>query len=183
MAENTGLTSVEVHERLSVMKQLEDLEHIKRLDLMQKSKIKWAIEGDENTKYFHGIVNSKLSCSRINGLYIDGQWISDPSFVTPEIFTFHKTKFQDNSPPRPLFTSNLFKTLSSHESSLLDALFSFKEIKEAVWNCGGSKAPGPDGFMISERISKSKRAKTDKKRKRQVQERDLKPISKAGSRP
>ncbi|GKC08349.1 hypothetical protein Tco_0999959 [Tanacetum coccineum] len=40
--------------------------------------------------------------------------------------------------------------------------------------------------MISERISKSKRAKTSKNRqemKRQVQEKDLKPISKAGSRP
>ncbi|GJS54561.1 hypothetical protein Tco_0627923, partial [Tanacetum coccineum] len=144
MAENRGLTSVEVHERLSVMKQLEDLEHIKRLDLMQKSKIKWAIKGDENTKYFHGIVNSKLSRSRINSLYIDGQWISDPSLVTLEIFTFHKTKFQDNSPPHPLFTSNLFKTLSSHESSLLYAPLSFKEIKEAIWNCGVSKAPGLD---------------------------------------
>ncbi|GKD43433.1 putative reverse transcriptase domain-containing protein [Tanacetum coccineum] len=40
--------------------------------------------------------------------------------------------------------------------------------------------------LISERISKSKRVKTSKNRqemKRQVQEKDLKPISKAGSRP
>nr|GEW35802.1 reverse transcriptase domain-containing protein [Tanacetum cinerariifolium] len=49
----------EISNRLSYLKQLDDLEHIKRLDLMQKAKINWAIEGDENSKFFHVIINNR----------------------------------------------------------------------------------------------------------------------------
>ncbi|GKD84144.1 putative RNA-directed DNA polymerase, eukaryota, reverse transcriptase zinc-binding domain protein [Tanacetum coccineum] len=93
-AKDYGLNDLDIEERLLALKQLEDVECLKRLDLMKKAKIKWAIKGDENLKLFHGIVNNKLSRSRINGLYIKD------------------------------------------------------EIKEAAWNCGGSKAPGPDGFTF-----------------------------------
>ncbi|GJS53185.1 hypothetical protein Tco_0626547 [Tanacetum coccineum] len=30
-----------------------------RLDAMQKAKVKWGVEADENSKFFHGIVNRK----------------------------------------------------------------------------------------------------------------------------
>nr|GEX27870.1 hypothetical protein [Tanacetum cinerariifolium] len=42
----------------------------------------------------------------------------------------------------------LFKNLSDVEISLLDSPFSCEEIKEAVWNYGGEKSPGPDGFTF-----------------------------------
>ncbi|GJT45696.1 putative RNA-directed DNA polymerase, eukaryota, reverse transcriptase zinc-binding domain protein [Tanacetum coccineum] len=60
-----GLDETDISNRLSLLRKIEDLEHIKRLDLMQKAKVRWAIEGDENLKFFHGIVNNKLSRSRI----------------------------------------------------------------------------------------------------------------------
>ncbi|GJZ50067.1 hypothetical protein Tco_0604257 [Tanacetum coccineum] len=124
------------------------MEHAKNLDLMQKAKIKWAIEGDENSKFFHGILNNNFSCSRINGLSIHGSWISEPLLVSSHIFEFHKNKFEKSSSVRPKLSSNLFKTLSSFETSLLDAQFTNKEIKDAVWSCGGEKASGPDGFTF-----------------------------------
>lgn len=34
--------------KLSILKQLDDLEHVEAMDMAQKSKISWAIEGDEN---------------------------------------------------------------------------------------------------------------------------------------
>nr|GEX55131.1 reverse transcriptase domain-containing protein [Tanacetum cinerariifolium] len=49
-AETSALSSLEIEERLSLIKQLEDAKHIKRLDLMQKAKIKWAIEGMKTRK-------------------------------------------------------------------------------------------------------------------------------------
>ncbi|GJW25715.1 RNA-directed DNA polymerase, eukaryota, reverse transcriptase zinc-binding domain protein [Tanacetum coccineum] len=62
-----------------------------------------------------------------------------------EIFNFHKSKLQDNPTSQPLFTCNLFKTLSNRDISILDALFSLDEIKEAICNYGRSKAPdAPD---------------------------------------
>ncbi|GJY42770.1 RNA-directed DNA polymerase, eukaryota [Tanacetum coccineum] len=147
-AENGSLDDQDMADRLSHLKTLEDLEHLKNLDLKQKAKVNWAIEGDENSKFFHGIINNKFSRSRINGISIHGSWVTDPILVTSHIFNFHKCKFQNNVTNRPRFTSNMFKKLTSLEVTLLDAPFTNVEIKEAVWNCGGEKAPGPDGFTF-----------------------------------
>ncbi|GJX94037.1 cytochrome P450 [Tanacetum coccineum] len=122
-AENGCLVNHEIETRISLLKQLEDHNHIKRLDLMQKAKIKWAIDGDENSKFFHGFINSKISRSRINRILFNGVWVTDPPLVMSHIFNFHKNKFANNIPNLPRFTSNKFKTLSTDDLSLLDAPF------------------------------------------------------------
>ncbi|GJR47203.1 hypothetical protein Tco_1315306 [Tanacetum coccineum] len=44
---------------LLVTKSLHDIEKLASMEVAQKAKIKWAIEGDENSKYYHGILNKK----------------------------------------------------------------------------------------------------------------------------
>ena len=51
------------------------------LDLNQKSKIKWCIEGDENSKYFHGVLNRKRRQIAIKGIKVDGVWVEDAKVV------------------------------------------------------------------------------------------------------
>ncbi|GJZ32711.1 hypothetical protein Tco_0578147 [Tanacetum coccineum] len=41
-------------------------------DLAQKAKVKWVIEGDENFKFFHGIVNKKRQQMAIRGVSVNG---------------------------------------------------------------------------------------------------------------
>ncbi|GJW72625.1 putative RNA-directed DNA polymerase [Tanacetum coccineum] len=48
---------------------------------------------------------------------------------------------------RPLFTSSRFQHLTTDEVHFLDRPFSLDEIKGAVWDCGSSKASGPDGLI------------------------------------
>lgn len=43
--------------RMSVVKAIVDIDRVEALDIAQKAKVRWEIEGDENTKHFHGIVN------------------------------------------------------------------------------------------------------------------------------
>ncbi|GJX21587.1 RNA-directed DNA polymerase, eukaryota, reverse transcriptase zinc-binding domain protein [Tanacetum coccineum] len=50
-----------IHERSNLLKELQDFNKSSSLDMAQKAKIRWAIEGDENSKFFHGIINKKLS--------------------------------------------------------------------------------------------------------------------------
>ncbi|GJY32596.1 zinc finger, CCHC-type containing protein [Tanacetum coccineum] len=57
--------------------ELNDINSIDSLEAAQKSKVRWAIEGDENTKFFHGILNSKRSHLTIRGTLVDGEWIVD----------------------------------------------------------------------------------------------------------
>ncbi|GKB42042.1 RNA-directed DNA polymerase, eukaryota [Tanacetum coccineum] len=48
-----------VRERTILLKELHDLNSKSSLDLLQKAKIRWAIEDDENSKYFHDPFNAK----------------------------------------------------------------------------------------------------------------------------
>nr|GEX45763.1 transposon TX1 uncharacterized [Tanacetum cinerariifolium] len=71
-------------------------------------------DGDENSKFFHGLINQKRRNQMINGLMVDGTWITDP-------------KDRDN----------------------LERRVNLDEIKEAIWDCGSSKASGPDGYTFA----------------------------------
>nr|GEV44814.1 RNA-directed DNA polymerase, eukaryota [Tanacetum cinerariifolium] len=48
-----------VQRRTDLIKDINHLDQIRSMDLAQKSKVKWAIEGDENSRFFHGILNKK----------------------------------------------------------------------------------------------------------------------------
>ncbi|GKB05354.1 putative RNA-directed DNA polymerase, eukaryota, reverse transcriptase zinc-binding domain protein [Tanacetum coccineum] len=127
---------------------LSDIIHKESLDLAQKAKIKWAIEGDENSQFFHNSLKAKRRFLTIRGILKDGEWIDDPVLVKSEFFSHFSKRFQ-----QPLCTSNSFdlnfaNPLSHIESAHLERSCSRDEIKRAVWDCGGDRAPGPDGFSF-----------------------------------
>lgn len=65
-----------------------EIDHIKNLDLKQKARIKWAVEGDENSRFFHGVINGKRKKCRLNGLMIEGVWVKDPIKIKETVFEF-----------------------------------------------------------------------------------------------
>lgn len=52
-------TSIDLEARVSTLKEIDDIVRSENLDLAQKEKVKLAIKGDENTSYFHGVINNK----------------------------------------------------------------------------------------------------------------------------
>ncbi|GJY26291.1 RNA-directed DNA polymerase, eukaryota [Tanacetum coccineum] len=64
--------------RLDLLKKLHDIKSSDACDYMQKAKIQWAIEGDENSIFFHGIINHKRANLAIKGVMVDGEWVDDP---------------------------------------------------------------------------------------------------------
>lgn len=119
------------------------------LSLKQKSRLKWAADGDENNRFFHGIICRRLKKNNIHGLNINGSWVENPTFVKAEIKRHFEKQFTEPELVRPVFASNKFKTLLSSQVATLECSLSEDEIKQAVWSCEGSKAPVPDGFNIN----------------------------------
>ncbi|GJY66542.1 hypothetical protein Tco_0468780 [Tanacetum coccineum] len=54
--------------RLEILNKIHQVQKNQASEISQKAKIKWAIEGDENVKFFHGILNKKRSQSQIRGV-------------------------------------------------------------------------------------------------------------------
>nr|KAJ0196777.1 hypothetical protein LSAT_V11C700381330 [Lactuca sativa] len=148
-AETRPLTDVEIGKWNEGIKKIEELERLKTMDLKQKARIKWTIDGDENSKFFHGFINSKNRRNHIHGLTINGCWTTEVNLIKEEVLNFYKAKFSENSAVRPKFINPAFKTLSTMEAIRIEAAFSLEEIKDAVWQCGSEKAPGPDGFTFA----------------------------------
>ncbi|GJS84331.1 RNA-directed DNA polymerase, eukaryota, reverse transcriptase zinc-binding domain protein [Tanacetum coccineum] len=73
-----------IYERSNLLKELQDFNKSSSLDMAQKAKIRWAIEGDENSKFFHGIINKKHSQLAIHGVLADGSFPPEcnSSFIT-----------------------------------------------------------------------------------------------------
>ncbi|GJX67489.1 RNA-directed DNA polymerase, eukaryota [Tanacetum coccineum] len=145
-AEAGILTSLDCLKREEDLMVLNRLEQNEKDSLKQKSRVKWAIEGDENTKIFHSIVNKKGRRNQINGLNINGNWVENPSAIYSEATNHFSNRFHDPQPNRPKFKCALFWQLDQHDKCFLDSSFTLDEVKEAVWNCCGSKSLGSDGL-------------------------------------
>nr|GFC71347.1 RNA-directed DNA polymerase, eukaryota, reverse transcriptase zinc-binding domain protein [Tanacetum cinerariifolium] len=69
---------------VNLFRNLKDINHKDSIYLAQKAKIKWAIEGDENSKKIHGIVNKKIRHLYIKGILVAGELIENPNRVKSE---------------------------------------------------------------------------------------------------
>nr|GEW19097.1 RNA-directed DNA polymerase, eukaryota [Tanacetum cinerariifolium] len=77
-----------------------------------------AHQGDENSKVFHGVINKRRSQLAIRGVFVSGDCMPFPNRLSPD------------------------------QIGDLDNDISLDEDRKAVWDCGESKSPGPDGFTF-----------------------------------
>lgn len=81
-------------ERQQMLQKEIEIVKIDMLDCVQKSKIKWVVEGDENTKFFHGILKRTRKQMAINGVSIDKVWVTDPTVVKKEFYEYYEKIFR-----------------------------------------------------------------------------------------
>nr|GEZ04351.1 RNA-directed DNA polymerase, eukaryota [Tanacetum cinerariifolium] len=75
--------------RFKLKHKLFNVSEMESKDNFQKSKVKWAVEGDENSKFFHGIINKRRAHLANRGIFVDGFWETDPEVL--EAFGFGRT--------------------------------------------------------------------------------------------
>nr|GEW01443.1 RNA-directed DNA polymerase, eukaryota [Tanacetum cinerariifolium] len=110
-----------IYKRLEIVNSINELEKQQAMEIAQKAKMKWAIEGDENSKYYHGILNKKMNNLAIRGVP-------------------NKTRYV----PVTKFSSQL----NSMQRMDMEVNVTIEEIKNAVWDYGIDKSPRQDGFSF-----------------------------------
>ncbi|GJV66860.1 putative RNA-directed DNA polymerase, eukaryota, reverse transcriptase zinc-binding domain protein, partial [Tanacetum coccineum] len=141
-------TETEREDRVKLIQEVDDLDRSKSMDLAQKARVTWETEGDENTKVFHGMINQRRRKQSIQGILINGVWISDPHHVKTAFLKFYHDKFKAQTAHVNFGNHLAFKSISPSERISLEGHVSVDEIREAVWDCGSEKAPGPDDFSF-----------------------------------
>ncbi|XP_022019605.1 uncharacterized protein LOC110919650 [Helianthus annuus] len=132
LAEERSLSDEELAERAECRNFMAELDRLKHLDLRQKSRARWALEGDENSSFYHHIINSNISTSRLNRLMVEGVWVTNPLAIKESLFGFLKHQFTEPMPSRPLLVCPNLASLSVDEASKLERPFSLEEIKATI---------------------------------------------------
>ncbi|GJZ15979.1 RNA-directed DNA polymerase, eukaryota, reverse transcriptase zinc-binding domain protein [Tanacetum coccineum] len=110
--------------RSTLLKELHEINSVDSSKKAQKAKIRWAIEGDENSKYFHGILNKKRSQLAIRGILSAGDWIVDSNLVKNEFFSHFSNRFSKPDPFRICLVDQYTNRLSSEQKEDLEREFS-----------------------------------------------------------
>nr|GEX07717.1 hypothetical protein [Tanacetum cinerariifolium] len=119
--------------------------------LYQKAKVKWLSEGDRNNAFFHRVLKSKSHRSKISTISDDLGNIFTGDDVAPQ-FVKHFERFLgcEGHVRDPSNISDLFKRkLSMEEAAFMVRDVTDKEVKEAMFQIDGNKAPRPDGYTSS----------------------------------
>ncbi|XP_071708263.1 uncharacterized protein [Rutidosis leptorrhynchoides] len=141
IAESRSLTDAELSFWLNERKIWLEKEKLKLNMLKKKARIKWALEGDENTKYFHKFIRHRNNKNAIHGLSINGVWSEDPKEIKDEVFRYYSNLFKRGSSINT-GSLNFNASLISHEGNeMLEAPFCEAEIWHVIQCCGSTKSP------------------------------------------
>jgi hypothetical protein len=139
-------------ERLKTLgRELERIWAIEEIKIRQRSRDRNILEGDRNTAYFHAVVNQRARKKKIEGLLGENSLVQDTPGILDIAMRYYKNLFKWES-RRPFCLGGDFWDLDDlvheGENDALEAPFSEKEIKEAVFSCYAEGSPGPDGLSF-----------------------------------
>ncbi|GMJ01671.1 hypothetical protein like AT1G43760 [Hibiscus trionum] len=112
----------------------------------QKSRINWLQQGDLNTNFFHRAVKIRAKRNAIHGANLGEKGAALPKALKQKVFYHFRKQFSCKNRNWDAIFNLEFSKISSKEAEELENPFTLEEIKEAIWSCENSKAPGSDGF-------------------------------------
>lgn len=120
----------------SCQSSLHKLYHDEEIYWHQRSRLKWFLEGDLNTKFFHVSATARKKKNLIYSLEINGITVYDPLVLKQHITSYYKELLGTCSSRFLSLQSDLWpvsEQLTSAQSSSLELPFTLEEIKHTVF--------------------------------------------------
>lgn len=114
----------------------------------QRARVNWLRAGDQNTKFFHSSTIQRRKRNKILKIR-DGSdvWHEKEEEIADIFMNFYSNLFSSSNPPDSEDILEFVQCeISDEDNRRLMEPVSTLEIKSAVFQLGGLKAPGPDGF-------------------------------------
>ncbi|GJW35084.1 RNA-directed DNA polymerase, eukaryota, reverse transcriptase zinc-binding domain protein [Tanacetum coccineum] len=116
--------------------------------LAQKAKVDWLTTGDKNSSFFHKVIKGRRSRNRVATIYNEeGNYFEGDD--VPKQFVNHFQKFLG----MPFICSDIVMTddlfcnvLTPKEVVWMVRNVTDDEVKDAMFDIGDNRAPGPDGY-------------------------------------
>ena len=136
--------------RLNALKSYVQTWYVRKSSYWRQLSRERAIKGmDRNSKYFHAIATVRNKRKNIVQIRKGRRIIRSPRPIKKEVRNFYKSLYKQDQVPLISFPDNLVNRIPQQDASDLEVMPTDEEIKQAVWNCESSKAPGPDGFNFN----------------------------------
>jgi hypothetical protein len=123
---------------------------LKQEELMwhQRSRARWLLDGDRNTKYYHLKTVQRRRKNNVTMLKdANGQWIEDVNQLQKLANEFYIKLFTEDNLVREWHQTPIsYPLLTQDELQQLAAPITQEEVRSAVFNMHPWKAPGPGGF-------------------------------------
>ena len=114
----------------------------------QLSRCKIIKEGDRNTKYFHLIASARRQRNVIERITANGKEVTDIREIKDYINGYFRRLYKRRKGLQFDISYLNMSKLQPEEASRLESQVTRQEIKEALFSCDPSKAPGYDGFNL-----------------------------------
>lgn len=118
----------------------------------QRSRLNWALYGDNNTKFFHASAVTRKRRNTINALRTEqGNWVTDEKLIRATFVSHFRGIYVKGSmvDVESIYGAELLAALPKISEAAQDYLVadpSDEEIYKALMSLGANKSPGPDGF-------------------------------------
>jgi hypothetical protein len=101
VAEGGGLNEEERERKSLLCRDIERALLQEEISWKQKSRVKWLMEEDKCTKFFHLMANSNKRFNTIDSLLINGSLSSNPDAIREHTTNFYKSMFAESMSWRP----------------------------------------------------------------------------------
>ncbi|GJS67994.1 hypothetical protein Tco_0682559 [Tanacetum coccineum] len=111
-AEKGGINQYDISKREEWILDLLQLDRLRNEDMKQKCRLRWAVEVDKNSRFFHFILKNRYAKSSIKGIHVNGSWVESPGEIEQAALDYYAARFKESNTQRPLSKNQSGKKLS-----------------------------------------------------------------------